>query len=47
MRVVNFYKTALARQTGEGGEGAVLSSRNEFNRCLIPRLRVIGEEKIA
>ena len=54
LRAVQYYKTALARQTGEavrirrrGGEGAVLNSRSEFNRCFIPRLRVIGEEEIS
>ena len=29
-----------------GGEGAVLNSRSEFNRCFIPRLQLIEEEKI-
>ena len=40
LRAVQYYKTALARQTGEavrirrcGGEGAVSNSRSEFNRC--------------
>ena len=53
LRAVGFYKTALSRQTAEavrigkrGGEGAVLNSRSEFNRCFIPRLQLIGEEKI-
>ena len=47
MRVVRFYKTALSRQIGEairiqkrGGEGAILNSKAEFNRCQIPRLVV-------
>ena len=31
----------------EGGKGAVLNSRSEFNRCFIPRLRVIREEDLA
>ena len=53
MRVVQYYKTALSRQTGEavrimrrGGAGSVLNSRSEFNRCYIPRLRVEDQEKI-
>ena len=53
LRAVGFYKTALSRQTAEavrigrrGGEGAVLNSRSEFNRCFIPRLQLIEEEKI-
>ena len=44
-KVVRFYRTALSRQVGEaiqirarGGEGAVLNSRGEFNRCSITRL---------
>ena len=47
MRVVRSYKTALSRQVGEairiqkrGGEGAILNSKAEFNRCQIPRLVV-------
>ena len=53
LRAVSFHKTALSRQTGEavrirrrGGEGAVLNSKAEFNRCYIPRLRVVGEEEL-
>ena len=45
MRAVEFFKTALSRQTGEairiqrrGGGGAVLNSKSEFNRCYLPRL---------
>ena len=51
MKVVKFYKTALARQVAEavcirrrGREGAILNSRGEFNRCYIPRLKVEEEE---
>ena len=47
MRVVEYHRSALSRQTGEavrimrrGGAGSVLNSRAEFNRCYIPRLRV-------
>ena len=53
LRAVNFYKSALSRQTGEavrirrtGGEGAVLNSKAEFNRCYIPRLHMVEEEEI-
>ena len=47
MKVIRFYKTALARQVAEavrirrrGGEGAILNSRGEFNRSHIPRLKI-------
>ena len=53
LRVVKYHKSALSRQTAEavrirrrGGERAVLNSRAEFNRCFIPRLRLVGEEEI-
>ena len=53
MRVVEFHRSALSRQTGEavrimrrGGAGSVLNSRAEFNRCYIPRLRVEEQEKL-
>ena len=53
LRVVKYHKSALSRQTAEavrirrrGGEGAVLNSRAEFNRCFIPRLRLVGEDEI-
>ena len=55
MRVVNYYKTALSRQVGEavrirrrGGEGSILNSRAEFNRCRIPRLTIeeVDEEQL-
>ena len=53
MRVVKFHRSALSRQIAEavrirrrGGEGAVLNSRSEFNRCFIPRLRLVEEEEI-
>ena len=52
MKVVRHFKTALARQVSEavrirrrGGEGAILNSRGEFNRCHIPRLKVDEEEE--
>ena len=45
MRVVRSYRSALARQIGEavrirrrGGEGRILNSKAEYNRCTIPRL---------
>ena len=45
MRVVRSYRSALSRQVGEavrirrrGGEGSILNSKSEFNRCRIPRL---------
>ena len=45
LRISSFYKTALERQVGEavrirrrGGQGAVLNSKAEFDRCRIPRL---------
>ena len=53
MRVVQFHRSALSRQTGEavrimrrGGAGSVLNSRSEFNRCYIPRLKVEEQEKL-
>ena len=52
LRVVKYYKTALARQVAEavrirrrGGEGAILNSRGEFNRSYIPRLVVREEDE--
>ena len=52
MRVVSFHRTALSRQTAEavrirrrGGEGAVLNSKAEFNRCYLPRLKLVGEQE--
>ena len=51
MKPVKFFKTALSRQVAEaarilrrGGAGAILNSKNEFNRCQIPRLKVEEEE---
>ena len=53
LRAVGFHPSALSRQTAEavriakrGGEGAVLNSKSEFNRCFIPRLQLIGEELV-
>ena len=53
MRVISSTKTALERQTREavrirrrGGEGAILNSKAEFNRCYIPRLQ-LEEQDIA
>ena len=53
MRAVSYHKTALSRQTAEavrirrrGGEGAILNSRGEFNRCFIPRLTIMEEDKL-
>ena len=47
MRAVSFHKTALSRQVAEavrirrrGGEGAILNSKAEYNRCHIPRLQL-------
>ena len=52
MRIVSFHRTALSRQTAEavrirrrGGEGAVLNSKAEFNRCYLPRLKLVGEQE--
>ena len=52
MRVVGRAKSALERQTKEavrirrrGGEGAILNSKAEFNRCFIPRLQ-LQEQKV-
>ena len=53
-RAVSFHRTALERQVGDavrirrrGGEGALLNSKSEYNRCRIPRLIVeeVDEEK--
>ena len=53
MRDVEFFKTALSRQTAEavrihrrGGAGAVLNSKSEYNRSYIPRLKVVEEEVV-
>ena len=47
MRAVKFHKTALYRQLGEavrirrrGGQGSILNSKAEYDRCYIPRLVV-------
>ena len=52
LRVASFHKTALERQVGEavrikrrGGQGAVLNSKAEFDRCRIPRL-VLEEQDL-
>ena len=51
MRAVSFHRTALSRQIAEavrirrrGGEGAILNSKSEYNRCHIPRLQLEEEE---
>ena len=53
MRAVSYHRSALSRQAAEavrimrrGGEGAILNSRGEFNRCFIPRLMLIEEDKL-
>ena len=53
MKAVSFHRTALSRQAAEavrirrrGGEGMILNSRAEFNRCFIPRLTFVEEEVI-
>ena len=45
LKVSSFHKTALKCQVGDavkirrrGGQGAVLNSKSEFDRCRIPRL---------
>ena len=50
MRAVKYHRTALYRQLGEavrirrrGGQGSILNSKAEYDRCYIPRL--IVEEK--
>ena len=50
MKVVKFFRTPLARQVAEavrirrrGGEGAILNSKGEFSRCIIPRLKITEE----
>ena len=47
LKLIRQFKSALARQVAEavrirrrGGEGGILNSKGEFNRCHIPRLRV-------
>ena len=52
-KVVRGYRTALSRQVGEavrirrrGGEGGILNSKGEFNRCQITRL-TLGEEDVS
>ena len=53
MRVMEYHKTALSRQTAEavwiqrrGGAGAVLNSKNKYNCCFIPSLWLIEEEVV-
>ena len=52
MRVVGSHRSALSRQVFEavrirrrGGEGSILNSKTEYNRCHIPRLRVEEKEE--
>ena len=52
MRAVSYHKTALSRQIAEavrirrrGGQGAILNSKAEYNRCHIPRLQLEEEEQ--
>ena len=52
MKAVKYFRSSLKRQLAEavrirrrGGEGAVLNSKAEFNRCYIPRLRMVEEEE--
>ena len=52
MRVVKFSRSALERQLGEavrirrrGGEGAILNSKAEYNRCHVTRLRLERKEE--
>ena len=52
LRAISFHRSALSRQTAEairirrrGGMGAVLNSKSEFNRCYIPRLRVVEDDE--
>ena len=49
LKPVKWFRSALSRQLAEavrirrrGGEGAILNSRSEYNRCQISRLR-LGE----
>ena len=49
MRIVNFHKSALTRQTAEAVRirrrgGSVLNSKSEYNRCYIPRLRLEDDD---
>ena len=53
MRAVSFHRSALSRQAAEavrirrrGGEGSILNSKGEFNRCFIPRLMIMEEYKL-
>ena len=53
-KIVGNYRTALTRQITEavrirrrGGEGAVLNSKAEFNRCFLPRLKLVEEQEIS
>ena len=52
LRPVQYFTTALARQAAEavriylrGGEGDLLNSKTEFNRCQVTRLSLPKEEK--
>ena len=52
MRAVHYPRSALERQLGEavrirrrGGEGSILNSRSEYNRCYVPRLRLEKKEE--
>ena len=52
VRAVKFYKSALTRQLGEavrirrrGGQGNILNSKSEYDRCKIPRLTIDEKEE--
>ena len=52
LRPVSFFKSALTRQIAEavrirrrGGEGSILNSKSEYNRCHIPRLQLEEQEQ--
>ena len=51
-RVVQYHKSTLSRQLGEavrirrrGGQGSILNSKSEFDRCWIPRLTIDENEE--
>ena len=52
VRAVQYHKSALNRQLGEairirrrGGQGCILNSKAEFDRCRIPRLTLDAKEE--
>ena len=51
-KIVQYHTSALSRQLGEavrirrrGGQGSILNSKSEYDRCRIPRLTIEEKEE--